>query len=86
MHDIEANGAVDGLGAFIFEGGSLGLLIDGEARAAIERVDLLCEAESAQGLGAFDAVVHLVQVESARTGTLTVDERGKILGQRIHIY
>lgn len=85
LQDIEADGAVDRFGALVFKSGRLGLLIHGEARAAVERVDLLVEAESAQWLRALDAVVHLVEDVRARARALALHEGSLVGCQRVHL-
>jgi hypothetical protein len=84
-HHVEADGALDGLGTLVFEGGGLGLLVDGEARAAVVGIDFLVEAVAAQSLRALNAVVHFIKDESARAGTLAKNIRTSGRGQRIHL-
>lgn len=80
-HDVEAEGARVVLGALVFEGGRLAAIVDHEAGAAVEGLDLLREAKAAEALCALDAVVHLVEDEGARAGTLDV-HIGRLLGRQ----
>jgi hypothetical protein len=84
-HHVEADGTLDGLGTLVFEGRGLGLLVDGEARAAVVGIDFLVETEAAQSLRALNAVVHFIKDESARAGTLAENIRGSGRSQRIHL-
>lgn len=84
-HHVEADGAREVLGALVLEGRGLALVVHHEARPAVERVDLLRQAEPTQGLRALYAVVHLLKDVGARTGALTLDPRRLIRSQTVHI-